>query len=139
MRMDRKAMTGLPVKLLVIMIVLGSMVPVLMDYLDSGISDMERNQMDGEAQRLVNAVSGVYYSSVGDSKYVEIEVPQGCTMVLGGEGQDAYAIHLYRGSEEVGKHWMEKPMIPFKDTTVIEGTTTLRVTADMEGIEVESR
>lgn len=137
MRMDRRAVTGLPVKLLVIMIIMGSMVPVMMNYLDSGMSDMDRNRMDGEAQRLTNAVSGVYYSSVGDSKYVEIDIPQGCTMVLGGEGQEAYAIHLYRGSEEVGKHWMEKPMIPFKDMTVIEGRTTIRVTADTDGIGVE--
>ena len=137
MRMDRRAMTGLPVKLVVIMVILGAMVPILMNYLDTGMSDMERNQMDGEAQRLTNAVSGVYYSSIGDSKYLEMDIPQGCTMVLGGEGQEAYAIHMYRGSEEVGKHWMEKPMIPFKSVLIIEGQTTLRVMADTDGIEVE--
>ena len=58
-------------------------------------------------------------------------------MVLGGEGQESYAIHMYRGSEEIGKHWMEKPMIPFKEMITIEGHATLRISADTAGIEVE--
>ena len=137
MRMDRKAMTGLPVKLLVISVILTVSIPVVSDSLDSGMSEMDRNQMDAEAQRITNAISGTYYSSVGDCRYIETDIPSGCTMVLGGEGQNAYAIHMYRGSEEIGKHWMEKPMIPFKDKVTIEGHAMLRISADTAGIEVE--
>ena len=137
MRMDRRAITGLPVKLLVISAILALCIPVVSGSLDSGMTEMDRNQMDGEAQRIANAVSGAYYSSVGDQKYLETYIPSGCTLVLGGEGEDSYAIHMYRGSEEIGKHWMEKPMIPFKDTLTIEGRTMLRISADTTGIEVE--
>ena len=137
MRMDRKAMTGLPVKLLVISVILTVSIPIVSSSLDSGMSEMDRNQMDSEAQRISNAVSGAYYSSIGDSKYIETDVPSGCTMVLGGDGQDSYAIHMYRGLEEIGKHWMEKPMIPFKSITILEGHAMLRISADTTGIEVE--
>ena len=137
MRMDRRAITGLPVKLLVISVILTVSIPIVSSSLDSGMSEMDRNQMDSEAQRIANAVSGAYYSSIGDCKYIETDIPSGCTLVLGGEGQDAYAIHMHRGSEEIGKHWMEKPMIPFKDMLTIEGHAMLRISADTAGIEVE--
>ena len=137
MRMDRKAMTGLPVKLLVISVILTVSIPIVSSSLDSGMSEMDRNQMDSEAQRIANAISGAYYSSIGDCKYIETDIPSGCTMVLGGDGQDSYAIHLYRGSDEIGKHWMEKPMIPFKSMVILEGHATLRISADTTGIEVE--
>ena len=137
MRMDRRAITGLPVKLLVISVILAVSIPIVSSSLDSGMSEMDRNQMDSEAQRIANTVSGAYYSSIGDCKYIETDIPSGCTMVLGGEGQESYAIHMYRGSEEIGKHWMEKPMIPFKEMITIEGHATLRISADTAGIEVE--
>ena len=52
MRMDRRAITGLPVKLLVISIILTVSIPIVSSSLDSGMSEMDRNQMNGEAQRI---------------------------------------------------------------------------------------
>jgi len=99
---------------------------------------MDRGQMDGESERIAVAAASAYYSSEGGCRYLDIDVPDGCTMVLGGDGTDSYGIHMYRGSEEVSTHWMEKPMIPFVGETVLEGRSTIRVSADTQGIWVST-
>ena len=136
MRMDRKAVTDLPIKLLIISIILSISLPIIADSLDTGIGGMDRSQMDSESQRIANAAASSYYSSEGDGKYLEIDIPEGCTLVLGGEGTDSYGIHMYRGSEEISTYWMEKPMIPFIGTVVLEGHCTVRISADSAGIRV---
>ena len=138
MRMNRKAVTDLPIKLLIISIILAVSLPVISECLDSGIDGMDRSQMDSESQRIASAAASAYYSSEGDGRYLEIDVPEGCYMVLGGNGADSYGIHMYRGSEEVSTHWMEKPMIPFVGETVLEGKSMIRVSADTEGILVST-
>ncbi len=138
MRMNRKAVTDLPIKLLIISVILAVSLPVISESLDSSIGGMDRSQMDGESERIALAAASAYYSSEGGCRYLEVDVPEGCTLVLGGEGSDSYAIHMYRGSEEVSTHWMEKPMIPFVGETVLQGRTTIRVGADTEGIRVET-
>ncbi len=138
MRMDRRAVTDLPIKLLIISVILAVSLPIISESLDSGIGGMDRSQMDGESQRIAGAAASAYYSSEGDSRYLEIDIPEGCSIVLGGEGQDSYGIHMYRGSEEVSTHWMEKPMIPFVGVTVLEGRMTVRISADTDGIRVST-
>lgn len=136
MRMNRKAVTDLPIKLLIISIILAVSLPIISDSLDSSVEGMDRSQMDSESERIAVAAASAYYSSEGNCRYVEVDVPEGCTIVLGGEGADSYGIHMYRGSEKVATHWMEKPVIPFMDETVIQGKTTIRVSADVLGIRV---
>ncbi len=138
MRMNRKAVTDLPIKLLIISVILAVSLPVIAGSLDSSISGMDRGQMDGESERIAVAAASAYYSSEGGCRYLDIDVPDGCTMVLGGDGTDSYGIHMYRGSEEVSTHWMEKPMIPFVGETVLEGRSTIRVSADTQGIWVST-
>jgi hypothetical protein len=136
MRMNRKAVTDLPIKLLIISVILSVSLPIIADSLDTGISGMDRSQMDSESQRIAGAAASSYYSTEGDGKYLEISIPEGCYLVLGGEGTDSYGIHMYRGSEEISTYWMEKPMIPFVGTTILEGSGMIRVSADTSGIRV---
>lgn len=136
MRLNRKAVTDLPIKLLVISIILSISIPIVTSSLESSMDGMESSQMNEECQRIANSATSAYYSTIGAERYLDVDIPAGCSLVLGGEGVEAYAIHMYRGSEEVSKHWMEKPMIPFKEVDCIEGKVSLRISADTDGIEV---
>ena len=136
MRMNRKAVTDLPIKLLIISVILAVSLPIIANSLDSSIDGMDRTQMDNESQRIASAAASAYYSSEGQGRYLDLDIPEGCTLVLGGEGQDAYGIHMYHGSRELSTHWMEKPMIPFVGTVELEGRVTIRLSADPSGIRV---
>lgn len=136
MRMNRKAVTDLPIKLLIISVILSVSLPIIADSLDSSRSGMDMTQMESESQRIAGAAASVYYSSEGSGRYLDLEIPEGCILVLGGKGEESFAIHMYRGSEEIGKYWMEKPMIPFKETIRLEGCVYVCISADGTGITV---
>ncbi len=134
MRMNRKAVTDLPIKLLIISVILAISVPIVFGSLDSSRDGMDRTQMENESQRIAGAAASTYYSALGDGRYVEVDVPEGCTIVLGGDGEDAYGIHMYRGSERVSTHWMEKPCIPFIGETIVEGKAIIHMSSESGGI-----
>lgn len=136
MRLNRKAVTDLPIKLLMISIILSISIPIVASSLDSSMDGIDSSQMNEECQRIAGSATSAYYSTVGAERYLDVCIPEGCSLVLGGEGAEAYAIHMYRGSEEIAKHWMEKPMIPFKEVCYIDGNASLRISADADGIEV---
>ena len=136
MKMDRRGVTALPIKLLIITIVLSLSLPVIAGVLESNEDDVNTELMETESKRIANAATSVYYSMNGATKMVEIDVPEGCRMVLGGEGDDAYAIHMYCGGKLTSEHWMEKPILSFKDRIELYGYSTLSITTDGDQIEV---
>ena len=136
MKMNRKAVTDLPIKLLVISIVLSVSVPIVMGAAETGERSMDLAQMENEAGRIGNAVASVYYSDNGYERCVDVDVPQGCSMVIGGEGKESYGIHLYRSSERVGTYWMEKPVISLGHGPELFGHVTLKVSVDRGCAEV---
>lgn len=137
MRMDRRGVTALPIKLLIITIILSLSLPMISEALESNEDDVNTELMESESRRIANAATSVYYSMNGATRMVEIDVPEGCSMVLGGEGNGAYAIHMYCGGELTSEHWMEKPILSFKDTIELYGDCTLSITTDGNLIEVD--
>ena len=136
MKMDRKAVTDLPIKLLVISIILTISIPIVTGAADIGERNMDLAQMENEAGRIGNAVATVYYSQNGYEKCIDVDVPEGCSMVVGGHGRDAYGIHLFRASDEIGTYWMEKPIISLGQGPELFGHVTLRIDMDGRGARV---
>ena len=136
MRLNRKAVTDLPIKLLVISILLSVSLPILAGAVDSSERNMDVSLMEDEAARIGNAVAAAYYTSYGGERYIEVDIPDGCSIVLGGEGDDAYAMHMMVGGEVAGVRWMENPLLPFYETVTVSGHGTLCVSADDGGIRV---
>lgn len=136
MKMDRRGVTALPIKLLIITTILTLSLPMISEALESNEDNINTELMESESERIVNAARTVYYSLSGATKIVEIDVPEGCRMILGGEGDDAYGIHMYCGSELTSEHWMEKPIVPFTQMIELTGHVSMTITANDDGIEV---
>ncbi len=136
MKMDRRGVTALPIKLLIITIILSLSLPMIANVLESNENDVNTELMETESRRISNAATSVYYSMNGATKIVEIDVPDGCRMILGGEGNDAYAIHMYCGGEMTSEHWMDKPILSFRGMIELNGRCTLSITTNGNFIEV---
>ena len=137
MRMNRKAVTDLPIKLLVISIILSVSVPIVMGAADTGERNMDLAQMESEAGRIGNAVASVYYSQDGYERCIDVDVPEGCSIVIGGPGDDGFGIHLLRGPQEIGTHWMEKPIVSLGQGPELFGHVSLRISMDGPFAEVD--
>ncbi|MBO7205602.1 MAG: hypothetical protein J6V08_04200 [Candidatus Methanomethylophilaceae archaeon] len=136
MKMDRRGVTALPIKLLIITILVTISIPMISDVMESTEDTMNTRIMEDESDKISNAVRSVYYSMNGARKVVEIDVPDGCRMILGGDGDDAYAIHMYCGGELMSQRWMEKPILSFDDAVELAGNCTISITTTDRAIEV---
>lgn len=136
MKMGRRGVIALPIKLLIITVVLSLTLPMVMDAYQSGENGIDTEKMEREADRIVDAATAVYYSMNGATKMIEIDVPDNCYMVLGGENDDAYAIHMYCGVELTSEHVIEKPALSFARTVVIDRDCVLSISTTGNTIEV---
>ena len=136
MKMDRRGVTALPIKLLIITILVTIYLPAISSALDSNESIVNTELMEDESDKISNAARSVYYSMNGATKIVEIDVPEGCRMILGGEGDDAYAIHMFCNGDMTSERWMEKPILSFDRAVELTGNSTIALTTMDNKIEV---
>ena len=136
MKMDRRGITALPIKLLIITTIVALSIPMIVDAVDMNGDMMNTEHMESESRRIVNAATATYYSMNGSTKIIEITVPDDCTMILGGYGDDAYGIHMYCGAELMSQQWFEKPILSFADISVISDDCILSITTVDKMIEV---
>ena len=127
----------MPIKLMVIFVLMAISVPILVDSYDTCKSNMELEQMESESKRIANAITSVYYSSNGSEKVIRTNLPTGCSLVLGGDDKDAYAIHMYRGSTKISDFWMEKPILSFSEKITLNGNETISITTNGKEIKVK--
>lgn len=136
MRMNKKGVISTPIKLLMISVILIVSFPIMAGALESGEKTMDVNTMENESRRIADAASSVYYSVNGATRTLEVNIPDGCRIVIGGKGDDAFAIHMYCNGKLSSEHRMEKPIIPFSDITEISGTRTLSISFSDGATEV---
>lgn len=136
MKMDRRGVTALPIKLLIISIILTLSFPIIIEAFESNEREVNAELMDSEARKVMGAATSVYYSMNGATRMVEVEVPDGCTMILGGEGDDAYGIHMYQGGEMISQQWLDKPILSFSNVTFLTHPCVLSITTEGKSIEV---
>ena len=136
MRMNKKGVISTPIKLLMISVILIVSFPIMAGALESGEKTMDVNTMENESRRIADAASSVYYSVNGATRTLEVNIPDGCRIVIGGKGDDAFAIHMYCNGKLSSERWMEKPIIPFSDITEISGTRTLSISFSDGATEV---
>ena len=129
LRRDRKGIMSLPVKLAVVMMVITITIPVLSNALDNSREDMMNAEMQQEVDRLKNTASLVHYSGNGSSRTVEIDLPAGCEIAVGGEGGDAYSIRSSYNGRVVSTDHFERPVLRIADETVITGRVMLKLTS----------
>lgn len=137
---DRGGIMSLPVKLIITMVIITLSIPMLTSALDSNQEEMAGAEMMQEAQRFKNAACLAHFSGNGCSRTVEIDLPSGCEMHVGGEGSDAYSIRMLYNGDLIATEYFESPVLKIRDEMVFTGHMTLMLTSDetdmVPGIEV---
>ena len=126
---DRGGIMSLPVKLMITMVIIALSVPMLTSALDSSQEDMAGAEMSHEVQKFKNAANLAHFSGNGCSRTVEIDLPAGCEMSVGGEGSDAYSIRTLYNGELISTEYFESPVLRICNEMTFTGHMTLKLTS----------
>ena len=120
---------SLPVKLMITMVIIAISIPMLTSALENNQEDMAGAEMMQEAERFKNAANLAHFSGNGCSRTVEINLPAGCEMSVGGEGSDAFSIRLVYNGELVSTEYFESPVLKISQKMTFTGHMTLKLTS----------
>lgn len=129
MRRDRRGVMSLPIRLMVVMIVVSVSLPILMNALDDSQESMAGAEMEKESEKFKNAAVLAHYSGNGCSRTVELELPSGCEMSVGGEGGDAYSIRMFYNGDLVSVDYFDKPTLKIDEELSFSGHLKLKLTS----------
>ena len=132
---DRGGIMSLPVKLMITMLIIALSVPMLTNALENNQEDMATAEMAQEAETFRNAATLAHYSGNGCSRTVEIDLPAGCEMYVGGEGSDAYSIRMIYNGVLVSTEYFESPVLRIGQEMTFTGHMTLKLTS-IEGDKI---
>lgn len=126
-------MIDLPVKLAVCFLVLGLMVPVVIDVVDDADSEMSVYDLRRDAALLEDAIHRAY--SDGTVTSIELDIPRGQSLIVGGDGGNEYIIRLAVDGETVETSFIDSPMVAvIGGITEISGVVVVRI----DGTEADS-
>ena len=126
---DRGGIMSLPVKLMITMMIIALSVPLLTGALDQNQEDMAGAEMAQEVERFKNAAYLAHFSGNGCSRTVELDVPAGCEIFVGGEGSDAYSIRMIYNGDLVSTDYFESPALRIVQEMSFTGHMTLKLTS----------
>ena len=129
MRRDKRGVMSLPIRLMVVMIVVSVSLPILMNALDDSQEIMAGAEMEKESEKFKNAAVLAHYSGNGCSRTVELELPSGCEMSVGGEGGDAYSIRMLYNGDLVSVYYFDKPTLKIDEEFSFSGHLKLKLTS----------
>ncbi|HJH56575.1 MAG TPA: hypothetical protein IAC83_00650 [Euryarchaeota archaeon] len=129
-------MIDLPVKLAVCFLVLGLMVPVVMDVVDDADSEMSVYELRKDAALLEDAIHRAY--SDGTVTSVELDIPRGQSLIVGGDGGNEYIIRLAVDGETVETSFIDSPMVAvIGGVSEISGDVVVRIDGtDADGVRI---
>lgn len=141
MILNRKGVVGFPMRLAITFLILSLFVPVaftMMNDLD------ERSQVSAakyEAEKIGDSVKKMYYSGIGSTCTVDVELTNKSCLVIGGEGSDAYTIRIMIDDSEKERTYLQRPSVKLIcDPIYLQGNCTLSLTCVAEngiyGVEV---
>lgn len=126
---DRRGVMDLPIRLMVVVIVLSVSVPLIADAAEINEKSMMTADMNREIGVLMNAVSAVHYSGIGSSRTVDIDLPAGCEMTIGGPDTAAYSVRMFFNGEHTATAYFEKPAVMIFGEVHITADSTLMLTS----------
>ena len=135
---DRRGIIGMPVKLAVCILVLGLMVPLVLDAVEDAEDEMSSYGILQEAESLRDAIQRAYFQDCTVTH--EIDLPSGRSISVGGSDGKGYVLRLLVDREQVGTVSLgAAPTL--SDGIVISGHTTVRLNATVDadgnyGVEV---
>ena len=130
---------SLPIKLLLVMAVIAVTLPIVTGVMDDSQGNMAEAEMHHEAMKFKTAASLAHFSGNGCSRTVDIELPAGCELVIGGNGEDAYCIRSVYNGEVVAREYFEQPAFRINEEMIITGNVSLKLTSFEDGTIPEIR
>lgn len=129
-------MIDLPVKLAVCFLVLGLMVPVVMNVVDDADSEMSVYDLRRDAALLEDAIHRAY--SDGTVTSIELDIPRGQSLIVGGDGGNEYIIRLAVDGETVETSSIDSPMVAvIGGITEISGDVVVRIDGtEADGVRI---
>lgn len=129
-------MIDLPVKLAVCFLVLGLMVPVVMDVVDDADSEMSVYELRKDAALLEDAIHRAY--SDGTVTSIELDISRGQSLIVGGDSGNEYIIRLAVDGETVETSFIDSPMVAvIGGVTEISGDVVVRIDGtDADGVRI---
>ena len=129
-------MIDLPVKLAVCFLVLGLMVPVVMDVVDDADSEMSVYELRRDAALLEDAIHRAY--SDGTVTSIELDIPRGQSLIVGGDSGNEYIIRLAVDSKTVETSFIDSPMVAvIGGVTEISGDVVVQIDGtDADGVRI---
>ena len=124
---------SLPIKLLLIMTVIAVALPIVTGVMGDSQGNMAEAEMHHESVKFKNAASLVHFSGNGCSRTVEIELPAGCELMIGGSGEDAYCIRSVYNGEVIAREYFEQPAFRINEQMIITGKVSLKLTSFEDG------
>lgn len=119
----------LPVKLAVCFLILGLMVPVLMQSVDYADEEISSDTIRMEASDLKKALVKAYYSG-GTIIRVDMHLDPGHALAVGGDGGDGYSIRMIIDGRKIGREYLDRPVFAvIGSESVISGDMTIGVVA----------
>ena len=120
---------SLPVKLMVTMVIIALSVPMLTNALEDNQEDMAGAEMIQEADRFKNAASLAHFSGNGCSRTVELNIPAGCEMCVGGEGSNGFSIRMIHNGNLISTEYFESPVLRICQEMTLTGHMILKLTS----------
>lgn len=123
--MDRCGMTGFPMRLTVAAILLSVCLPAIAGMADDFGGESSITDGESQARIIRETASSLYYSGPGSSKNVELRIPAGYEILIGGEGAQSYAVSVMKDGTAVSTGYMQYPAVRFSGGTEVSGIVTL--------------
>lgn len=135
---DRRGIIGMPVKLAVCILVLGLMVPLVLDAVEDAEDEMSSYGILQEAESLRDAIQRAYFQDCTVTH--EVDLPSGRSISVGESDGTGYVLRLLVDGEQVGTVSLGAAQT-LSDGIVISGHMTVRLNATVDadgnyGVEV---
>jgi len=110
MRHDQRALEGLPLKLLIVLLMISLSLPLFLSTFDAFEKSTSIEKAKGEAERILFAATLAFMDGPGSSRAVSVEVPHGSIIIaVGGslEELDSRSVRLMIGGEVIYRCYPE--------------------------------
>ena len=125
MRTDDRGVLDMPVRLAVAILIIATVTPVLMGMVGTAEDVMSSSEAEVEADRLCDGISRAYYGGEGTMVSVELSIPAGQSLELGGDERSV--IRILDGGMEVDRVYIERPAVPVLEPVTITGRTVVTI------------
>ena len=121
---------SLPLKLAISFLIIGLMLPSVITMTQNTQEDAQEMVVRSVAGQLSDAMTDCYYDGLGSGWTVNLTVPSGYSLEVGGDGAQAYIIRIVHGGEVVDRIYLDSPGFPvIGDITRISGTVRVEISA----------